>query len=171
MKYIPKRAPEGINSSSKSPLGDAFFLLALTAGLIVVLFFALGTFTGLVVKKIDYRTETHLFQKHHTDIQSKKEKKLQKIVDKLWAHFPEAEGSKIDVRIVDSKHMNAFMAIGGNMQLTTELIDKVKYENELAFVICHEIGHFHNRDVLNGMGRNLVLPLFSHTSGLETPWT
>ncbi len=157
MKYIPKRAPEGINAKTESPLKDAAFLLSLTAGLIAVIFIGLGFFTNLVVKKIDYGTETHLFQSMKTPVKTEKEKKIQKLVDRLWSLYPEAKGSHIDAGIIASKHLNAFMGIGGQMKITTALAEKAKYENELAFVICHEIGHFYNRDVLNGTGRSLGL--------------
>ena len=37
-------------------------------------------------------------------------------------------------------------------------------ENELAFVIAHELGHYHARDHLRGLGRSLALGLVFHTA-------
>ena len=37
------------------------------------------------------------------------------------------------------------------------LLDKVDTENELSFVLGHEMGHMVNRDHLRAMGRSLVL--------------
>jgi len=40
------------------------------------------------------------------------------------------------------------------------LLDEVESENELAFVLGHELGHFRNRDHLRALGRGIVLSLF-----------
>ena len=36
-------------------------------------------------------------------------------------------------------------------------LDEIESENELAFVLGHELGHFKHRDHLRGMGRGIVL--------------
>jgi Zn-dependent protease with chaperone function len=46
---------------------------------------------------------------------------------------------------------------GNNIIITTALIEGLESENELAFVLAHELGHFANRDHLRGLGRGLVL--------------
>ncbi|MEO0771501.1 MAG: M48 family metalloprotease, partial [Cyanobacteria bacterium J06649_4] len=40
--------------------------------------------------------------------------------------------------------------------VTEGLLAAVQSENELAFVISHELGHLHNRDPLTALGRSLV---------------
>ena len=56
--------------------------------------------------------------------------------------------------------------VGGDYQkdaegaaVTRGLIDGVESENELAFVLAHELGHFHNRDHLRGLGRSAAISL------------
>ena len=55
--------------------------------------------------------------------------------------------------------------------VSTGLLEQTASENELAFVVGHEIGHFRNRDHLRGLGRGvafgLVLAALS-TSGAGT---
>jgi len=53
--------------------------------------------------------------------------------------------------------VNAAAFPGGVVLVFTGLLDKMRSENELAFVLGHELGHFKNRDHLKGMGRLLVL--------------
>jgi Zn-dependent protease with chaperone function len=49
---------------------------------------------------------------------------------------------------------------GGLIIVTVGLLDQVESENELAFVLGHELGHFRNRDHIRALGRGLVLSLF-----------
>ena len=44
--------------------------------------------------------------------------------------------------------------------MTQGLLDQVESENELAFVLGHELGHFRNRDQLRALGRVVALSLF-----------
>ena len=48
---------------------------------------------------------------------------------------------------------------GGLIGVTSGLLEQVETENELAFVLGHELGHFRNRDHLRSLGRGLVLGL------------
>ena len=54
---------------------------------------------------------------------------------------------------------NAFAVPGGMVYLTRGLLESFESENELAFVLGHELGHFRNRDHLRGLGRGLVVSL------------
>ena len=49
---------------------------------------------------------------------------------------------------------------GGLIVVTQGLLDQVESENELAFVLGHELGHFRNRDHLRALGRGVVISLF-----------
>jgi Zn-dependent protease with chaperone function len=44
--------------------------------------------------------------------------------------------------------------------VTQGLLDQVESENELAFVLGHELGHYRNRDHIRALGRGVVLSLF-----------
>ena len=48
---------------------------------------------------------------------------------------------------------------GGLIVVTTGLLDQVESENELAFVLGHELGHYRNRDHVRALGRGVVLSL------------
>jgi predicted Zn-dependent protease len=54
---------------------------------------------------------------------------------------------------------NAMALPGGLILVTDGLLDRVGSENELAFVLGHELGHFHNRDHLRRLGRGMVYGL------------
>lgn len=44
-------------------------------------------------------------------------------------------------RIIESEEVNAFSMAGGNIWVTTGLLNAVENDDELAFVIAHEISH------------------------------
>jgi Zn-dependent protease with chaperone function len=64
------------------------------------------------------------------------------------------------VAIDGSELANAMALPGGLIVVTQGLLDQVESENELAFVLGHELGHFKNRDHLRALGRGIVVSLF-----------
>ena len=83
----------------------------------------------------------------------------QKIVDRLSRYWPDSPYS-FRLEIDDSKIANAMALPGGLIVVTQGLLDQVESENELAFVLGHELGHFRNRDHLRSLGRGVVLSIF-----------
>lgn len=59
-------------------------------------------------------------------------------------------------QIKKSKIQNAYASPGKKVTLTTALINSVKSEAGLAFVIAHEIGHLERKHLRNSLGRSLV---------------
>jgi Zn-dependent protease with chaperone function len=61
---------------------------------------------------------------------------------------------------------------GGHIVIFTGLLEKVKSENELSFILAHEMGHYAHRDHLRGFGRAMVFmtvatSLFGADSGIS----
>ena len=94
-----------------------------------------------------------------TGISAEKVDKLQELVDTL-AGFIDV-GYPVKVRVVDSDTINAFAFPGGSIVVFSGLLNKIKSENGLAFILAHELAHFKNRDHLRGMGRGIVLAVIS----------
>lgn len=65
---------------------------------------------------------------------------LQSIGDRLSKHLP-ATGIRFRFYVADLPATNAFTLAGGRIFVTRKLISFVKSEDELAFVIGHELGH------------------------------
>lgn len=75
---------------------------------------------------------------------------------------------QVKAYLVEEEEPNAFALPGGIVYVTTGLMDGAKSENELAFVIGHELGHFKHKDHLRHFGYSLVLAVLSLVIGDES---
>jgi predicted Zn-dependent protease len=77
-------------------------------------------------------------------------------LQRLAARWPE-NPYELRLAVFDDAATNAFALPGGTIVVTRGLLDAAESENELAFVLGHEIGHFAARDHLRAIGRGLIL--------------
>lgn len=84
-------------------------------------------------------------------------RQLQSLVDQLWLPFSPEASLHLRSSIDPAPFENAYMGLGGRMAVTTGLLENSESENELGFVICHEIGHFVHRDVIRGLSTRFML--------------
>jgi Zn-dependent protease with chaperone function len=68
---------------------------------------------------------------------------------------------RFKVHVREAPAVNALALPGGHVMVFTGLLEKVSSENELAFVLAHEMGHYAHRDHLRGVGRAVVLMTIS----------
>lgn len=89
------------------------------------------------------------------------QQRLQRIVNRLLEKNPGAAPGPFPFRVVlvQEKFPNAFAVPGGQIVVTEALVKLSHSDNELAFVLGHELGHFRHRHHLKGVGRALVLSL------------
>jgi len=83
---------------------------------------------------------------------------LDALLHRLAAHWPEHEYA-LAIGVIESPEPNAFALPGGQLLLTSALLQQATSENELAFVIGHELGHLAGRDPLRALGRGLLVSL------------
>lgn len=159
-QYIPKELKENINGSHSSPIKELFVLLGGVLAIVFSIYVALGFAVEYVVPKIPVEIEQKLGILFSRAIATKEKSAdshhLQQILDGLVEKLPVSK-ERYKVYLVPHSEMNALALPGGNIIVFSGLINEVKSENELAFVLAHELGHFANRDHLRGLGRGLVL--------------
>lgn len=162
MSFIPKEVDTEVNLPKQSQPLEFLYLLAGLSGIMVLVYILLGFAVDLIVPHIPETAEAKLASVYNPKIEKNDnvaaQKKLQKLTDSLSAL---KRGKKYNVIIVPGPEINALAAPGGTIYVFAGLLKEIKTENELAFVMAHEIGHFENRDQLRGMGRGLVLLLMS----------
>ena len=165
MKYVPKQPREGINVSKTHPLVEASTLVvglsAIMLAIVVLLIFLIEA----VLLLIPADKEAALFRDWLPDdivTVSPVDERLyqtQLLLDRLAFHWSDTP-YEFRVEIDDSPIPNAMALPGGLIIVTTGLLDEVESENELAFVLGHELGHYHNRDHIRALGRGVVLAMF-----------
>ncbi len=166
MEFKPRAPREGINVSKTHPLNE---FTTLIVGLVAVLLtiVVLATWSvDLAIRFISPETEAKLFDASTFEpllqeaLESVDERRddVQRVLDKVAAHWPDS-AYEFQVAILPDSDANAAALPGGYILVTTALLDDVESENELAFVLGHELGHFHNRDHLRRLGRGVVYGL------------
>lgn len=171
MEYSNPELPEGINTSKTHPLKE-FFLL--TAGLLGIVFVVISVLIVLVdnfADKIPFEMEQDL--PIASFIENQRTEKLppylKKISQKIIKSFELPEKMHITVHYVNDDTVNALATLGGHIVLYRGLLEKLKYEDELAMVIAHEVAHIKYRhpilSVSHGIVVGIVLTAISSSSG------
>jgi len=155
MQFTQKTPDEQVNYARDNPLREALLLTAIVAGVVLAILFG----GAWAVEELAVRTppawEARLFGFMARNFPgTQDDPRAQRVADLLASLDPEAAQS-VTLRVLDDEQVNAFAAPGGLILITTGLLDAVESENELAFVLGHEMGHFRHRDHLRSMGRGL----------------
>ncbi|MGK7926801.1 MAG: M48 family metallopeptidase [Spirulina sp.] len=164
MAYKPKEIKEEVNISKIHPLTNLAQLLGIVTATSAAIYIALGFAVDLVVPRISPETEkaigdasiasAYLGLEGTPITEDPRISYLQELLDSL--QDPE-DKIPLTLHLLDSPIVNAAAIPGGHIIVTTAFLDEVKSENELAFVLAHELGHLQGRDGLRGLGRGLVL--------------
>ncbi|MFC2075337.1 M48 family metallopeptidase [Bdellovibrionota bacterium] len=162
MKFVPKIPKKEHNLPPKHPLKEFLALLLGIGVIVVVTFLVLGIIASILAKNMSIETEEEIFDTFYSRILSKTEELskpneyLQNLADNLASH-EQVSFYDYEVRIICEEKPNALAIPGGNILITSGLINMLETEIGLAMVLAHEMGHFKNRDHLRSLGRGLVL--------------
>ncbi|MGB0935178.1 MAG: M48 family metallopeptidase [Alphaproteobacteria bacterium] len=163
--YHPTTFHGGHNVTKKHPLKTASKLFVYLLAILGVIYIGLGFAIDSVVTTISAEQEQWLWDKIRpnygiTEDPSpyllERQKQVQEIFDMIPLSALEHR-YPFKVLIQETPVVNAYAAPGGFIIVTSGLLDKLKTENALVFVLGHELGHFQNRDHLKSIGRELVL--------------
>ena len=165
MKFDPRQPREGINVSDTHPLVEASTLMVGLGLIFAAIAVALIFIVEIALYFVPEEKEAALFNNWlPEDIRTvspydERLKTLDDVLTRLTRHYPDSP-YEFRIEIDDSETMNAMALPGGLIVVTSALVDEMDSENELAFVLGHELGHFKNRDHIRAMGRGVVLGLF-----------
>ncbi|MEM8501956.1 MAG: M48 family metallopeptidase [Cyanobacteria bacterium P01_D01_bin.1] len=182
MKFVPKEITEEVNVTPVHPLVNLAYLLGTVALGGIVVYAALGLIAGQLVKRIGPETEEKIGASlvgsiiDRTDVEridadDSRLVYLQDLTTSLQEDLSQTKIATVDyppvkIGILDTPEENAMVTAGSYLMVTAGLLANVESENELAFVLAHELGHLHNRDPLNALGRSLVLLTVSGLLGI-----
>jgi Zn-dependent protease with chaperone function len=165
LKYTPKLPEFNDNISHDSPIKEFFVLLGGLLGIVVGVYILLGLAVDWVIPTISAENEKKLAGLfagfvEEADSTSEEAVYLQQLADKLQEQCVQLPYD-VRVRIIEDGVANAVALPGGTVLVFSGLLDKMTSENELAFILGHEFGHFSNRDHLKGFGRAIVFMTLS----------
>ena len=165
MKYTPRLPETNVNVSPTSPLKEFFILAAGLLIIVVGVYFFLGLAVNLVLPHVSMALEkkmAHLFIRSISakDGGLESERTVQSLMDRLQRQCGKLP-YELKIHVRSDPMVNALALPGGHIIVFTGLLDKMDSENELAFVLAHEMGHFALRDHLRGVGRALVFVTLS----------
>ncbi len=159
MFYIPKDIPKEVNVSKAHtfrsfilPVGIFF------GGLSVLIYLVVPTLIQRISPEteIRWREDYQLLEINSDDFTKEVPKGLTDLANQLWHPYTSATNLKLKIDIIESKVENAYMGFGGQMAFTEGLIQNAESENELAMVICHELGHLYHRHLINRLAQMLI---------------
>lgn len=181
MKIVskPLRKTADISSARGTALKELRQLVLFTIVLLIALYFSVGWIVDLIVSGISFETEATLFKHFSISKTFKKDYEENKKLEKAEEILAKFKSDKLvpplpyELVLIDEKQPNAFAFPGGKIGITTGLLNAVNDDIELAFVLGHELGHFRNRDHLQGLGRAagfgfVMVALFNTDYGAES---
>lgn len=175
MRFRPRTPDDQINVSVEHPLKELAWLLAAVGTLVFVVVLALVFIVELVILFVPPDTEVRLMRSFQpaSVVDTTPDQRIafvQQLTNRLLQRWPESP-YQLTVSVAADDAVNAYALPGGHVIVTNGLLDAVRSENELAFVLGHEIGHFANRDHLRGLGLmfavSLLLAPVTGSSGSE----
>ncbi len=163
MEYRPRIPREGINVTERHPLSELVILIAGIAAVVVALGVAAFAFIEVAIRWVPPSFESRLFGRlWSADAGSEQEdprlEAATTVLGRLASHWEE-NPYELQLAIMEEQAPNAFAVPGGMIYVTRGLLESFESENELAFVLGHELGHFRNRDHLRALGRELIVSL------------
>jgi len=164
MKYVSKIPDGDINAPETNLIKDFIYWLLILLFIIIFIYISLGFLVDIIADRIPPEFESKLGYNYTKMFEGKKittkEKKLQRLLDELVSKS-DLNNRKFKVRILETKQINALAMPGGNIIVFSGLFKTIKSENQLSYVLSHELGHYAHKDHLRGMGRVLILSIIA----------
>ncbi len=165
LNHKPRLPREDVNYSRTSVGRETVLLVGGLIGAAGVFVLLIALTVDLIVPLIPISWEARvfpgfstLFAPEATDEDRERREKLQTLVDRIASHWPD-NPYEVRADVMEEGQDNAFAFPGGLVLVTSGMLDHVQSENELAFIVGHELGHFRNRDHLRHLGRGVALGL------------
>ena len=176
-KYVPKEITEEVNTTPVHPLVNLANLFAAVAVVSGLIYGGLGIAASQLATRLGPKTEERIGAALTSAFPAKTAEEdsragyLEDLLAKLEADVDQTELGKahyppLKVRILEVDEENAMVTAGSYLFVTDGLLAAVTSENELAFVLAHELGHLQHRDPLRALGRSLVFVTLSSLLGI-----
>lgn len=176
MRFESNLPDDRVNVSEGSAVREAALLVVGVAAAGAALTVLLALAIEAIVPRVPATLESRLFGFVGEFVQDEEDEaapsnavaaSVQSLLDRLATHWSDSPYAGFHVRVLEDPNPNAFALPGGVVVVTTGLLDRIESENELAFVLGHELGHFAGRDHLRGLGRGLAVSIAATLLGVS----
>ena len=164
MKLDPRLPKEGVNVTQEHPLKDVAHLLLMACLVALAFVFVAGVIVDLAVRRISTEREIELFDSLGPSLvehlANGGDEEVERALAPLFARVVEKANAPpypFRLRILCTDTPNALAVPGGFVGVTSGPLKRMRTENELAFVLGHELGHFAHRHHLRNMGRGVAV--------------
>ena len=161
MEWEPRELPEN-NVTDVHPLRELATLVAGIVAVAAVATLVVAFTVDVAVRALPASWEARLFgdlfQGQATVADDPRRAAAAALLDRL-DQVGEESPYTFHLFVIDQGEPNAFAFPGGAVGVTTGLLERVESENELAFVLAHELGHFAGRHHLRGISRSVAVAL------------
>lgn len=162
---LENRAPaEGINASHESPLKELAWLLVGSLAAVIAIVVALSLAAQWIAPRVPYEYEAKLAASlpslataPSTEEGQQVQVELQSLADRLAPHMQLPEGMKVRVGWNDSRTVNAYATLGGQVVFFGGLLAQLESEDALAMVMAHELAHLKYRHATAALGRGVAV--------------
>lgn len=173
LNYTPIPEKNNHNVSKENP----WFLVLRYLGFILLLivsayllFFLLSQF---VISKVSLEEESRFFANYDISefgsVNPKQTEYVQQILDTL--DLENMERFDYQVKVLCNDEFNAITLPGAEIYVFSGLLNELNSEDELAFVLAHEVAHIKNRDALKKVVTHfpikILISLFSDSGTFE----
>lgn len=165
----------GVNVTKSSAALEFVKLLSGLLIFISILYFFAGSLISFIVPHISTEYEAKIWDFVDTQENTSNAKHIyQERLNKVMAQIPSSTLAELpnypyNVIAVESDIANAVALPGGRILVYSGLMDLIKDDQTLLFVIGHELGHYASRDHLNMFGREIILSLIKSFLGMDSP--
>jgi predicted Zn-dependent protease len=172
---LENRLPdETVNYSEEHPLKEFAWLVAGVGALAVAAVAIAGYFAAELAARLPYAVERELVATY-VEPPGKMDdpeldaaaREMRALGARIAAAMELEPGMEIHFRLADSREVNAFATLGGQVFIHRGLIARMPDENTLALVMAHEVAHVKLRHPVRAAGRGVAVSLVLAAAGLS----
>ncbi len=155
---------DNINVTEKNPLGELGKILVGLAVILISVYLLIFTVSGVILINLPEVKRTHIEElltknckQTPMEISAEDRNRLEEIKNKILNADPKfPKTPRIEINIVKNNDINAYSYPNGDIDITEKLFEELKSDEELAFILAHEMGHYKHKDHLMHLRRNIA---------------
>lgn len=152
------------NVTEKNPIRELGKIIVGLAAILISAYIIIFFVSGIILVNLPETKRAQLEEmltqsckQTPIEISSADYNRLEKIKNNILNSDPDfPKSSDLKINIVKSNDINAYSYPNGNIDITEKLYDELKSDDELTFIIAHEMGHYKHKDHLMQLRRNIA---------------